>query len=100
MWNITNKDVPARTGMEQSVSSIPGFYDANGHLWIGIVQRDPNQRGKYRNYKWARSNENVPSTTAHTGQTGGYLITMILKLAVIFISMRLILSFTTDIAHC
>ena len=32
------------------------------YIWLGIVQRDPLAVGRWRNYKWKRSDVNVPST--------------------------------------
>ena len=37
----------------------------SGNLWIGIVQSDLNQKGKHRDYKWARSNETIPNISAY-----------------------------------
>ena len=31
-------------------------------VWLGIVQQDPDAVGIYRDFKWSRSNINIPST--------------------------------------
>ena len=35
----------------------------NPYRWVGIVQRDPNELGQFRQYKWLRSDVEVPNTT-------------------------------------
>ena len=46
-----------------------GIYtQTSGHnccLWIGITQRDANQRGRYREFKWMRSNRDIASTNQY-----------------------------------
>ena len=34
------------------------------NIWLGIVQRDPLAVGQRRDYKWKRSDVNVPNTWA------------------------------------
>ena len=32
------------------------------HIWVGVVQRDPLAVGQFRDYKWKRSDVDIPST--------------------------------------
>ena len=36
----------------------------SGGIWLGIIQSDPQAVGQHRDYKWKRSDENVPNTWA------------------------------------
>ena len=38
---------------------------SNRYIWIGIAQRDVNQRGVHRDFKWVKSNEDIPSTSEY-----------------------------------